>query len=310
MKHIFGPVPSRRLGMSLGVDLVKHKICTFDCVYCECGKTTELTTKRREYVKYEEIENELLKYFENNPDPDYFTFSGSGEPTLNSCIGKVLRFIKRKRPDIPVAVLTNGSLLYQKDLREELNEADLIIPSLDAVVDSSFRKINVPCEGLTIDSYIQGITDLRKEYYGQIWLEVFILPDYNDASEDILALKEILGKIEPDKVQINTLDRPGRIENLRGATEPELQKIIKILNFPNIEIISAVSSKTKKKKTYRKDIKNAILETVSRRPCTVDDLTCFLNLRIAEVNKYLRILESENKIESIHLERGIFFKLK
>jgi len=139
-KYLFGPVPSRRLGMSLGIDLIPHKICSLNCIYCECGPTTKLTLERKEYVPYDDVVKELDNYFSNNPNPDYITFSGSGEPTLNSRIGDVLEFIKLKKPDIPVAVLTNGTLFYQKQLRAELFNADLVLPSLDAASEMSFQE--------------------------------------------------------------------------------------------------------------------------------------------------------------------------
>ena len=140
-KHLFGPVPSRRLGMSLGVDLVPHKVCTLNCVYCECGATTNLTTERKEYVSYNEIISELKDFFNNNSKPDYITFSGAGEPTLNIHIGKVIDFIKSNYPAIPVAVLTNGSLLNNNQVKQELLSADLILPSLDAATESALKKI-------------------------------------------------------------------------------------------------------------------------------------------------------------------------
>ena len=308
MKHLFGPVPSRRLGMSLGIDLVPHKVCTLDCVYCECGATTDLTVERKEYVQYDEVIEELQEFFANNPDPDYFTFSGSGEPTLNSRIGDVLKFVKKEKPDIPVAVLTNGSLLYLKNLREELLTADLIIPSLDAAIDNSFQRINAPHPNLNIDLYIKGLQDFRKEYNGKMWLEVFILPGYSDSIENLSKLKEALNNIQPDKIQLNTLDRPGNITDIKRAERNELIKIMNYFNLPNVEIISAADNKNNKIKPSIKDMNSIILNTISRRPCTSEDLAKLLNCRITEVGKYLRILEKEKKIESISLKRGIFYK--
>lgn len=119
--YLFGPVPSRRLGISLGVDLVPHKTCSLDCIYCECGETTNLTIKRREYVPLDDVLEELEKYFQNHPDPDYITFSGSGEPCLHSRIGEVLHFIRNKKPGVAIAVLTNGTLFNQKDVRTALH---------------------------------------------------------------------------------------------------------------------------------------------------------------------------------------------
>jgi len=175
-KYLFGPVPSRRLGMSLGVDLVPKKVCSLDCVYCEVGKTSKLTLERKEYILFDKIKNELIDYFNNNPDPDYITFSGSGEPTLNIQIGEVLRYIKQIKPDIPVAVLTNGTMLFEKDVRDALMDADLVLPSLDAVTEEVFQKINRPPGDLTAKKYISGIIDFKNSFKGKIWLEVFILP--------------------------------------------------------------------------------------------------------------------------------------
>ena len=143
-KYLFGPVPSRRLGMSLGIDLVPKKVCTLNCVYCEVGKTTKLTTNRMEYVKYDKIISELNQFMSNNPKIDYITFSGSGEPTLNSKIGEVLAYVKQNYPDVKTAILTCGALLSSPQLRSELLEADVVLPSLDAATQAVFNKINRP----------------------------------------------------------------------------------------------------------------------------------------------------------------------
>jgi wyosine [tRNA(Phe)-imidazoG37] synthetase (radical SAM superfamily) len=307
-KYLFGPVPSRRLGMSLGVDLVPRKVCTLDCVYCEVGKTTKKTTDRKEYIKATKIIEELTHYFQNNPLPDYITFSGSGEPTLNIRIGEILQFIKRNIPDVPVAILTNGTLLSDKTLRSAISDADLVIPSLDAATNSTFQRINKPSSHISIDQHIRGIIDFRKEYQGKIWLEIFILPDYNDSKEELQELKKAILKIKPDSVQLNTLDRPGAISGLRSAGRQELEDIIQFWGLDNVEIIQA-SSGRKNIEAYRTDTESAIIETISRRPCTLDDLTKILGLHVSEINKYLDVLEAEKKIKSIHLERGVFYQV-
>ena len=225
-KYLFGPVPSRRLGMSLGVDLVPKKVCSLNCVYCEVGQTTKLTTERREYIPYDKVTSELEHYFANNPNPDYFTFSGSGEPTLNSRIGDVLQFIKQKKPDTPVAVLTNGTLLYDKKVRDELMDANVVLPSLDAATETSFQKINRPAPRLTVEKYIQGLIDFRTKFPGQIWLEVFIVPGYNDNIDDLKALKKAFKDIKPDQIQLNTLDRPGTVADIHAASHKDLKKIV------------------------------------------------------------------------------------
>lgn len=166
-KYLFGPVPSRRLGMSLGVDLVPKKVCSLNCVYCEVGSTTKLTTRRMEYIPYKKIVTELNNYFSTNPPPDYITFSGYGEPTLNSAIGKIIQFIKKNQPDIPVAVLTNGTLFSSAEVRNELLDADLVLPSLDAATQEVFEKINVPASELNVNDHIQGLASFRKEFTGK-----------------------------------------------------------------------------------------------------------------------------------------------
>ncbi len=306
-KYLFGPVPSRRLGMSLGIDLVPHKVCSLNCVYCECGRTTDLTTDRDEYVPYDEVVNEITHYLKHNPAPDYFTFSGSGEPTLNSRIGEVLHFIKTSSK-VPVAVLTNGTLFYDKTVRVELLEANVVLPSLDAAEKLAFRRINRPGHKLDITGYIKGLVDFRNEYSGQIWLEVLIIPDLNDTRENLQALKEAFLKIQPNEIQLNTLDRPGAVKNIRAATRKELQEIVDFWDLPQVKIIAAAPDR-KKIIAYRDDMESAILETIKRRPCTLEDLHKILGLHINEVNKYLDVLEDEKKILSVHEKRGVFYKV-
>lgn len=308
-KHLFGPVPSRRLGMSLGVDLIPHKTCTFNCIYCECGPTTNLTTKIEEYVPFNEVIKELKHFFKDNPVPDYITFSGAGEPTLNSRIGEVLEFIKSNWPNTPVAVLTNGSLFSDKKVRAKLLKADLVLPSLDAASELTFHKINRPFHKLKLSEYIQGLVDFRGEFNGKIWLEVLILPGYNDNIRDLELLKKAFERIKPDSVQLNTLDRPGVIKGLKSAGRKKLQEIVDFWDLDNVEIIAAVPER-RDIKSYREDVETAILETIVRRPCTLDDLAKILGIHINEINKYLGVLEDEDKIETIQQERGIFYQIK
>ena len=307
-KYLFGPVPSRRLGISLGVDLVPRKVCSLDCVYCEVGKTTKLTLERKEYILFDRVISELSHYFENNPDPDYITFSGSGEPTLNSRIGDIIKFVKQKRPEIPIAVLTNGTLLFDPDVRAELKTADVVLPSLDAVTNPIFQKINRPVPGFDIEKYLQGLIDFRREFRGKIWLEIFLLPGFNLEQMELKKLKEAILKINPDSIQLNTLDRPGTVADLRSASQEELEKIVQTWKIENVEIISPAVLR-KDLPSYRSDAETAILETISRRPCTIEDLMKILGIHINEMNKYLDVLEAEHKIETIRQGRGVFYQM-
>ena len=307
--HLFGPVPSRRLGMSLGVDLIPHKICSLNCTYCECGCTTSLTTERKEYVPVDEVYRELTDFFENNPDPDYITFSGAGEPTLHAHIGEVIAFLKLKRPDLKVAVLTNGTLFHDPGVRHELKSADLVLPSLDAATHNAFSKINRPVKDFNIEQYIKGLLDFSQEFLGEIWMEVLILPGYNDDGENLSAIREVLQKINPTRIQLNTLDRPGTVKGLRAATAAELNGIAKDWDLKQVEII-APPEERKEKLSYRSDLESVILETISRRPCTLGDLEKILGMQKNEINKYLGSMEESGMIETVEQDRGTFYQIR
>lgn len=308
-KHLFGPVPSRRLGISLGVDLVPHKVCSLNCIYCECGSTTRLTLDRAEYVPEEEIQQELQDYFKKNPDPDFITFSGAGEPTLHSGIGQILSFIRKLKPGIKVALITNGTLFSDPALRKELLDVDVVLPSLDAATDAAFRKVNRPRKGFSVEQYIEGLRDFKRESRSEFWLEVLILPGYNDDVENILTLKDAISRIGPDRIQLNTLDRPGVIEGLRPASRDELEAIVGQWGFKDVEIVVPVK-KREESVAFRSDVEAVILETISRRPCTLDDIQQILGIHVNEINKYLGTLEESGQIESSHQERGLFYQLK
>ncbi len=304
--HLFGPVPSRRLGVSLGIDLVPHKVCTLNCVYCECGETTRLTATRDEYVPFQEVKEELERYLRENPAPDYITFSGSGEPVLNSRIGDVIRLVKDISA-VPVAVLTNGTLFNDPPVRREILGADLVMPSLDAGSNGAFHRINRPHPRLDVREHIEGLAALRRQFSGEMWLEVFLLPGYNDCEENLNSLKEAIGLIEPHRVQLNTLDRPGAVAGLSPAPREWLEAIALDWGFPGTEVIASATVR-KEKASFRKDVEEAIYETLRRRPCTLKDLCRILNLHRNEANKYLATLEDAGRIETTEMERGVFYR--
>ena len=305
---LFGPVPSRRLGISLGVDLVPMKTCTLNCIYCECGKTSHLTLERKEYVSFEAVKKELTHYLAHHARPDYITFSGSGEPTLNSKIGDVIRFLKDRVPDVPLAVLTNSTLFSQTQVRSDIKNAAVVIPSLDAATEKIFNKINRPSPHLNVDTIIDGLIRFRKEYSGNIWLEIFIIPGMNDTIAELNALKRVIGKIKPDQVHLNTLDRPGSVSTLRSATREELERVLNIFQMENAAIV-ADPPEHKALFAYRKDTAAAILGTIARRPCTSKDLSEILGLQVKDVDTYLKSLEADEKIKVIKQKRGLFYQL-
>ena len=305
-KYLFGPVPSRRLGMSLGIDLIPKKVCSLNCVYCEVGETTKLTLQRKEYILYDKVIAELQLFMADKPRIDYITFSGSGEPTLNSRIGDVLNFVKANYPKIKTAVLTNGTLLSDKQVRTELLQADIILPSLDAVSQAVFDKIDRPNSSINIKKYIQGLIVLRNEFKGEVWLEVLILKGYNDTKEELSKIKNTILQINPNRVQLNTLDRPGTVDQLTPLSTTELQEIVDFWDLDYVEIIASPKKRTNID-SYKGDIETAILETIARRPCTLEDLHLLLGIHVNEINKYLGVLENKQKIKIEVQERGTFY---
>ena len=307
--HLFGPVVSRRLGVSLGVDLVVHKVCSLNCVYCECGKTTELTTRRRAWVPYDRVKAELDHYLAHNPDPDYITFSGSGEPTLNRDIGTVIAYIKQINPNIRVAVLTNATLLSDPGVRRDLSRADLVVPSLDGASSEVFNRINRPQSDITPELVIRGIREFAREFTGEVYLEIFILPGVNDTPEELERLRQAVEQIRPDRVQLNSLDRPGTEPGLAPADRENLERIRKVLGSHRTEIIARVPEKVRHSRKAE-DLEAAVLETIHRRPCTCRDLAAVLGAEPPAVQALLDRLEQEGKAVSRQEARGRFYQTR
>ena len=232
MKYIYGPVKSRRLGMSLGVSLTPYKICNFDCIYCQLGKTKELTQERKEYLQPAEIIDEFKAWFAQNPaeavNLSYITVSGLGEPTLNTKIGEIIAQIK-KITTSPVAVITNASLLNDAVVRSSLFAADLIVPSLDAASPKAFSKIDRAHPDIKIEDIVNGLISLRKEYRGKIWLEVMLVRGANDDLRQIRKLKEAIEKINPDKIQLNSPVRSTTEKEIFPPLKNKLKKIKEML---------------------------------------------------------------------------------
>jgi wyosine [tRNA(Phe)-imidazoG37] synthetase (radical SAM superfamily) len=232
MKYLYGPVKSRRLGFSLGLSLTPHKTCNFDCIYCQLGKTTDLTVERKEYIKISEIIDELRVWLEANKELsrtfDYITLSGSGEPTLNVNISELITGIRRLTPH-KIAVLTNSSFLADPSVRRQLLGADLVVPSLDAATQELFNKVDAPSPGIKIEDIINGLIAFRREFRGKIWLEVMLIKGINDDIRHIRKLNEVIQRINPDKIQLNSPVRTTALESVLPVPRPKLKKIKDII---------------------------------------------------------------------------------
>jgi len=304
MKYIFGPVPSRRLGISLGVDIIPAKTCSLNCVYCECGLTTNLSLERKSFFPYKEIINELETFLNNNPRPDYITFSGSGEPTLNSDIGEIALYIKGK--GIPSVLLTNGTLLYRDDVFEDIKSIDLIIPSLDAGDEETFKKINHPHKALKFNKYIEGLKRLNS-LKKRVWLEIFIVKGINDSKTLLSRIKNITSTLNVEKIQLNTVDRPPALKGCTGVSIKVLEDIKHWWDDKRVEVIYPYK-KRKDYKAFKEHIADFILETLKRRPMTVNDISNITGLHTEELFKYIEILKAEGTITPYIKDRGIFYK--
>ena len=300
--HVFGPVPSRRLGRSLGVDLVPFKTCSYDCIYCQLGQTTCRTVERKEWVPLAAVLDELKLKLSSRPD--YITLSGSGEPTLYSRLGELIEHIQ-VMTEVPVAVLTNGSLLWQTKVREELTLADLVMPSLDAPDRDRFEFINRPHPEVTFDRLLDGLKALRREYRGQYWLEIMLLAGYTALPEAVQQLAKCIREIQPDKVQLNTAVRPPAEPYAMAVPPARLDEFARMFD-PPAEVIAEYRGRRGLAEAHASV--EAVLTLLQRRPCTLDDVARGLNLKHGEAVKLLEALEVEGKVCSRQHGESCFYQ--
>jgi wyosine [tRNA(Phe)-imidazoG37] synthetase (radical SAM superfamily) len=314
-KYLFGPVLSRRLGRSLGVDIVPFKVCSLDCIYCQLGLTSQKTIERKPYVPLRPVLDELEKAVAKGLQADFITFSGSGEPTLNSLLGQFIDGV-RKLTDIPVAILTNGTLFYRDDVRADCAKADVVLPSLDAGDEQTFRKINRPHPDLTLEKLIEGLTAFRKEFQKPVWLEVFLLEGINTDPDQIEKIKSAIKRIRPDKIQLNTAVRPTTETGLEPLDDHRLSEIAAQIG-DKCEVIADTSPIHPLRGEHRaraaaqpapsgqmKDL----LSILKRRPCSLEDLASALSLNRAQVLKYLDTLQRQGLIQAETKDGTTFFK--
>jgi len=305
-KYTYGPVPSRRLGLSLGIDIIPHKNCSFDCIYCQLGRTSNKTLMRKEYTPVEPILDELKHVLSNTNHINYLTFSGSGEPTLHIGIGYLISELK-KMTDIPVAVLTNGSLLYMPDVRNDLKNADLVIPTLCSVDQEIFTRIHRSHAGLSINTIIDGYTKFREGFNGEVWLELMLIKDINDTPEQIEKMKSVIDKIKPNKIHLNTVVRPPSEEYAHPVSPTTLQDIKKLLGA-KCEIIAEFKSPATKVRNA--DQLTEILSIIKRRPITLYELAKITGSHENEIIKSIEMLLKQGKIEISKHDQKNYYRIQ
>jgi wyosine [tRNA(Phe)-imidazoG37] synthetase (radical SAM superfamily) len=306
--RIFGPVASRRLGQSLGIDLVQHKTCTLDCRYCECGPTTLLTMERSEYVPLNELLSEIrARLPQLEGQLDHVTFSGSGEPTLSTSLGAVTAEIKRLT-QTPVALLTNGTLLHHPDIISEISAIDILIPSLDAADAQTFRLLNRPHPDLDFELYLSGLRSLRTVFHGKIYLEILLCRGINDSIDHLRLLNDEVHRIRPDAVQLNTVIRPGTDLSAKPLSEAELNDAARFLDFKiQLPLLSGQTYHTQPI-GLPPDLAQRVMAVLSRRPSSAKDLADGLNQNQTEIQAILDRMLDEKRIQIIPGDNKLFYR--
>jgi wyosine [tRNA(Phe)-imidazoG37] synthetase (radical SAM superfamily) len=304
--YTYGPVPSRRLGLSLGVDIVRPKTCTLDCVYCQLGRTTQKTTVRQDFVDIEAVLSEIKQRLNAGIKTEYITIGGSGEPTLNARLGELIDGIRRLT-NVPVAILTNGTLLYRDDVRAECAKADVVLPTLDAADAAVFDAVHRPTRDITIEKVVSGLEQFRQEFGGEIWLEVFLVAGVNTSAEQIEKMKDLIRRIRPDKVHLNTAVRPAAEPDVRAVPAEQLAEIARQMG-DNCEVIPAPPSGAGER--HDKGAEADIVSVLKRRPCSIQDICTGLRMPRDEILKHLTRLQDLGVVTSERRGDTTYFQIR
>ncbi len=305
-RHVYGPVPSRRLGRSLGIDPVPFKTCTYDCVYCQVGRTTNKTLERREYIPVAEILNELERKLAQKESPDYITIAGSGEPTLNSGIGDLICGIKGMTR-VPVAVLTNGSLLWMREVQDALMAADLVLPSLDAGDERHFRYVNRPLADISFERMVEGLASFVRRFPGEVWLEVMLLAGVTGIPSEAGKIAALARRIGAARIQLNTVTRPPA-EEFAFPLSPEQLITLKGLFPAKVEIITERESESARLARFGEAKDVEVLALLRRRPSTPEDVANGLGIHVAEALKLLEALVKAGRVTTISVGGKTFYR--
>ncbi|NMC69029.1 MAG: radical SAM protein [Myxococcales bacterium] len=305
--HVYGPVWSRRLGRSLGVDLVPYKVCSYDCVYCQLGRTTRKTVRRGEFAPVGEVLADVRRALASGPAPDFLSLAGSGEPTLHAGLGELIAALRR-RTTIPVAVLTNGSLLLRPDVRRELARADLVLPSLDAGDARTFRRVNRPHPSLRFDEMVEGLAEFTAGFAGTVWLEVFLLDGWTTMPAQVARLADLARRIAPARVQLNTVARPPADPRAVAVPHAALLRIARAFDGPVDLLVDRPGARRPRRP--RKDdavTAAAVLELLRRRPCTVEGIAAGLGLSPDESVRQVEALVGAGRVRAVRRGGALFY---
>jgi len=300
-RYLFGPVPSRRFGRSLGIDLTPHKTCSLDCVFCQLGRTKRKTRARKTYVPTDEVIAEIRRWLKADGEADYLTLSGSGEPTLHAEFGRVLAFL-RQQP-IPSVLLTNGTLFSEPEVREAAMSARVVKVSLSAWNQQSFEWVNRPHREIEFTSTLKGLRQFRRKYDGQLWLEVFLLSGINAMPVDVRKIARLARELNPDRIHLNTIARPPA-EDFAAAVSMEQLESLAGLFDPRAQIAAGIPVQRTRKVAADED---RILSMLKRRPCTIKQIEAAFGMHINEASKILGHLMHTNRICADLRDRDVYY---
>lgn len=304
-KYLFGPVPSRRFGRSLGVDLNPYKTCTLDCVFCQLGRTTERTVIRQEYVLTDMVLSELEDWLKADGRADYITLSGSGEPTLHSGFGEILEFI-RSKSTISAALLTNGTMLDLQEVRDAASLANVVKVSLSAWDQASYGWVNRPHPQLLFDHLVEGQKAFRAQFKGQLWMEVFLMAGINSMPVDVRKIAALAKEIGPDRIQLNTAVRPPAEDFATPLSRERMEALIHLFH-PAAEVIAEFRAKHANQIQANQE---TIFSMLQRRPCTADQIADIFGMHLNEVSKYLGNLVRTDQILTERKNTTVYYTAK
>jgi len=304
-KFVYGPVPSRRMGESLGISPIPKKTCNYSCIYCQLGRTNKLSNKRLDFFSIYDIIKEFKTYLKSGSEFDVVTIVGEGEPTLylklDELIGKIKELTSK-----PVAVITNGALLHDKRVRDELCGADIVLPSLDAYDEDTFKRINRPYPKLNFMECYNGLIEFSKIYKGQLWLEIMLIDGINDDSDSLRKLKLLIKEVKYHRLYINTPARPPAEEYVKTVSSENMNMAIEMLGGISIENLVSVGFSSGIEDDYE-----AILSIIKRHPMNQFEIKSFLNSRKCEdIDNIIERLNLDNAINHIDYKGFITYRLK
>ncbi|HCU08304.1 MAG TPA: radical SAM protein [Clostridiales bacterium] len=305
LKYVYGPVPSRRLGISLGISPIPKKTCNYSCIYCQLGRTDRMTNTRQDFFPLADILEEVEYVLKSDIYFDVITIVGEGEPTLYRSLGLLIEEVQR-RTDKPVAVITNGALFYDSEIRKEIARADIVSPTLDAFDEASFKKINRPHGALSYEKVMQGLKDFSAEYSGQLWLELMLIKDYNDDEISLQKYAKALQDIRYERLYINTPVRPPAESSVHAADRAQIEKAVDILNGVSIDLLVSQGFHSEVTDDYQ-----AILSIIKRHPMNQFEIEGFLETRdVKDIDGTISRLKADPEVDTVNYKGYITFRLQ